>query len=711
MALSAETEAIVNRLKAEGDLIRNSGTNSIRSVNIQLAKFDGLFNSINSNISEQTKIMHRQLGIAEDAIQSARTKEQYEEIASPAAAQTDDRDESNNRNTNEKIDKMSDSIANALSLQNIALGAAGLFVGYNLLKGFVDERTGGGFTAMENNLGNFATQLGSIDLSSLPTTLETMQTTMADLSDSLTSLRESIDYITSIGWADIAQGVLTSIGLLTAYNLTARIALRLMGNTPGMGGRRGLLRRLIPTLGAGGAAAALGTTINDPDVRGAQAEIDQNRQMESRRDAARLIREADELAAREAAERAALRAATAAGTTPPPNVMTTTPTPQPPSVMSNAPNQPHYRWTDPIDGQAYVTSRSGTVFRADSPQGRMILNMAPHNVIDGLPNVGAAAAVPGAHGRALASRLRGRIAQMAASKAWKAAATAIPLVGAIAGAGFAIWNLFRGDYTSASLQGSSIFMPTVTGTAVDITSVATEIFFALYEDEAGNTGIPYNPINPDHNIFMQEIGDAIATAVREYLESEGNQQSLERRMEYENATPEERAEMLAEAERLAWSYTNTPGGPVHHGEASQATTEAIQQLLNDPNNLGNYAYDSRGNLIFAPNANRTTAGPQASLGRMSYAPTEGGRLILFDEFGNPRLLTNQQQNGRLGQLLRGELDLAPAGGAVVINAPTNVSPIVNNVSGGRSVNQISVRSGVGTGFGSADPFGLPAVAN
>lgn len=143
MALSAETEAIINRLKSEGDLIRNSGTNSIRSVNIQLAKFDGLFNSINSNISEQTKMMQRQLGIAEEAIETARAKEQYDEIVPPVAPQTDDRDDPNDRNTNEKIDKMGDSIANALSLKNIALGAAGLFVGYNLLKGFIDERTGG----------------------------------------------------------------------------------------------------------------------------------------------------------------------------------------------------------------------------------------------------------------------------------------------------------------------------------------------------------------------------------------------------------------------------------------------------------------------------------------------------------------------------------------------------------------------------------------
>jgi hypothetical protein len=51
---------------------------------------------------------------------------------------------------------------------------------------------------------------------------------------------------------------------------------------------------------------------------------------------------------------------------------------------------------------------------------------------------------------------------------------------------------------------------------------------------------------------------------------------------------------------------------------------------------------------------------------------------------------------------------------VVINAPTTVSPVVNNVSGGKSVNQVSIRGGSGSGgglFGSSNPYGLPLMAN
>ena len=45
--LSPETEAIVARLKSEGDLVRNSGTNSIKEIKINLEKFADAFTQIN----------------------------------------------------------------------------------------------------------------------------------------------------------------------------------------------------------------------------------------------------------------------------------------------------------------------------------------------------------------------------------------------------------------------------------------------------------------------------------------------------------------------------------------------------------------------------------------------------------------------------------------------------------------------------------------
>lgn len=57
---------IVDRLRAEGSLIRNTGTNSIKSVRTDLAKFGALFESINSNIIEQTQILRNSLKIQID---------------------------------------------------------------------------------------------------------------------------------------------------------------------------------------------------------------------------------------------------------------------------------------------------------------------------------------------------------------------------------------------------------------------------------------------------------------------------------------------------------------------------------------------------------------------------------------------------------------------------------------------------------------------
>jgi hypothetical protein len=57
---------ITDRLRAEGSLIRNTGTNSIKSVRTDLAKFDSLFQSINSNIIEQTQILRNSLKIQID---------------------------------------------------------------------------------------------------------------------------------------------------------------------------------------------------------------------------------------------------------------------------------------------------------------------------------------------------------------------------------------------------------------------------------------------------------------------------------------------------------------------------------------------------------------------------------------------------------------------------------------------------------------------
>ena len=70
--LSAETQAIVERLQAEGKLLRNSGSNSIRSVKVELSKFEGIFNTISTNIASQTDTMRASMSAQEDIAERER---------------------------------------------------------------------------------------------------------------------------------------------------------------------------------------------------------------------------------------------------------------------------------------------------------------------------------------------------------------------------------------------------------------------------------------------------------------------------------------------------------------------------------------------------------------------------------------------------------------------------------------------------------------
>ena len=149
--LSEETQEIINRLKAEGELSRNRGTHSVRSVKIQLQKFEKVFDSINANTIEQTKMMQMQMGIAKEAIEFQNNKEQFDELKRDAEFIQEDKIEESKGRDNTKIDAFGDRLTKALSMKNIAMGAAGLFVGYNLLKGFIDEQTDGGFSRFINS--------------------------------------------------------------------------------------------------------------------------------------------------------------------------------------------------------------------------------------------------------------------------------------------------------------------------------------------------------------------------------------------------------------------------------------------------------------------------------------------------------------------------------------------------------------------------------
>lgn len=200
--MSNETQAIVDRLTAEGQLIRNTGTNSIKSVSIKLDKFEGIFNTISNNIAESNDLVRMQLGMATEAQERLRSKEQYDEIdpkKTPAEPEDSDKD-----TTNETIDKIGDKIERAFSfkgaletMKNMAVIGAGLFVGYNLLKGFVDEKTDGGWSEMEQSIKDTDWAGMKTSISELPGKLNTMfddvSKMTSDITKSLEGLAPSIE--------------------------------------------------------------------------------------------------------------------------------------------------------------------------------------------------------------------------------------------------------------------------------------------------------------------------------------------------------------------------------------------------------------------------------------------------------------------------------------------------------------------------------------
>jgi len=92
---SADTEAILDRLKKEGSYIRNANKgNSLKNVNINLTKMQGVLNAINSNVLAQTSAFAgaaaTQAKVQQEAAEKARRKDELAEVSDPRQAKLDD---------------------------------------------------------------------------------------------------------------------------------------------------------------------------------------------------------------------------------------------------------------------------------------------------------------------------------------------------------------------------------------------------------------------------------------------------------------------------------------------------------------------------------------------------------------------------------------------------------------------------------------------
>ena len=209
--LSEQTQAIIDRMKAEGDLVRNSGTNSIRQVNVKLDKFQGLFETISSNVIQQTSILSKSANLQVEQLEAERTREQFQEIDPPEASPTTDSSDQleQSKKTNETIEKIGDSISGALNLKNIALAGLGGFLTYNLLKGFIEQ-------GLQDNLlgmNDLKTNLSGLSGFNPKESFDNLQASVDNLTTTITDIKEQIE---SIDLGDIISTVASAfLGIST----------------------------------------------------------------------------------------------------------------------------------------------------------------------------------------------------------------------------------------------------------------------------------------------------------------------------------------------------------------------------------------------------------------------------------------------------------------------------------------------------------------
>ena len=111
--VSDETQAILDRLKREGDLVRNSGANSIKGVKVELGKFHAVFDQMKqslSSISSQnsnTATLAQQLANSQAAAAQANQNASQAAAAQQAAGVQKDRQEQIKKDKTEKKERTS----------------------------------------------------------------------------------------------------------------------------------------------------------------------------------------------------------------------------------------------------------------------------------------------------------------------------------------------------------------------------------------------------------------------------------------------------------------------------------------------------------------------------------------------------------------------------------------------------------------------------
>jgi hypothetical protein len=137
------TGKIVNTLRTEGQLTRNTGTNSIKSIGLRLNNLAPVFNAINGSLQQQTRLLEDAFDLQAESIRDNARRDRFGDDdggdPTPPAPEPE-----SSGNTNAKAFK--DAVKDAFTLKNVGIAAAAAAAApyiAGLIDGALTQITGG----------------------------------------------------------------------------------------------------------------------------------------------------------------------------------------------------------------------------------------------------------------------------------------------------------------------------------------------------------------------------------------------------------------------------------------------------------------------------------------------------------------------------------------------------------------------------------------
>lgn len=660
MAVSAETKAIIDTLKAEGQAMRDEANPaSLAALNLKFDRFEKVLSTISDQIGKQTDAVVDEAASAKDAREKAALRAELDELKNKKAAESEKK---------EKVDlakEIKTAIPNMLkglqrTLTNFLIGGIGALALGGFVTGIVDSFTDGGFSKFVGDFigGDWETirdnlESGGYNFSEGVTKMLDFALKFApggDYYKALTSftdgLGKAVDWFKENPFAGAAAATL--LLSRTARKLSLRMGRMAVGATI-----------------AGGSALYNSLRGKDPEMEKAKkATADAEKARIKAEEAEAKARRDEAEKAKKNAEKAKARgkkltpdqldALRGTGKYAPPGVA--------PKVSSTLPNQPKApRNFDVLPDGSVISKKTGKPLTGAAKTTALKFN-AMDLAAAGKPNIDKSSFKPpkanpdagdprkgnfdsGARGKTKADLKK--IAKANAPKARKLIAKkvagallkAVPILGAAAGIWFAGMSLAKGDTTTAALEGGSILLPSLSGVPVDIMAVATSTFFDLY-------GMPYNQANPDHRELMKDIGAMVA--------EEFEKQKKDKQVTKEIAAKEGSAEVrqIARSEFEADQRDSLPqaiaDNRLRFGEPKYAANSSTGKMLQSNADFfktvgeGKYAKGSRANLAAAEKA----AAAAAAAGGGGTVVNQGGTTVI--QQGDVITHKNEQVNNVFG---------------------------------------------------------------